>query len=203
MNRMLAKGILLFASTMTLHGFEPVSVHSALAQGKAATGFSTLPKTVSAQLKLADGTSFSVPGRATFTVVQANENDTVTGTLVFDLSVEARKRIAQSSHLSLNSVPANVSVQDLTASFQRGSACPQIKLLLEAKTVEIANAQLLFDRIVLQINETAEQMNQLFCSWTRQINVKRQRQGIIAAINRLLAPLEPTEEAVENKPVKP
>lgn len=202
MNRMLANGILLFAS-MTAHGFEPVVVCSSAAQVKPVTGFPTAPKVVSAQLKLADGGSFSVSGRATFTVVQANENDTVTGTLVFDLPVEARKKIAQSSNLSLNSVPTNVNVNELTASFRRGTTCPQIKLLLAAKIVEVAGAQLLFDRVVLNINETAEQMNQLFCSWTRQINVKRQRQGIIAAINRLLAPPEPTEEAVENKPVKP
>lgn len=202
MNRMLANGILLFAS-MTAHGFEPAVVCSSDVQVKPVTGFPTTPKIVSAQLKLADGASFSVSGRATFTVVQANENDTVTGTLVFDLPVEARNKIAQSSNLSLNNVPISVSVNELTASFRRGTACPQLKLLLASKKVEVAGAQLLFDRVVLNINETAEQMNQLFCSWTRQINVKRQRQGIIAAINRLLAPPEPTEEAVENKPVKP
>jgi hypothetical protein len=47
--------------------------------------------------------------------------------------------------------------------------------------------------MVLDIHETPEQMNQLFCSWTRQINAKRQRRGIIAAINRLI---QPEEQAV-------
>lgn len=199
---MLANGILLFA-LMTAHGFEPAVVCSYISKVKPATGFPTTPKNVNAKLKLADGTGFFVSGRATYTVSQANENDTVTGTLVFDLPAEARKKIAQASNRSLNSVLTIVSVDELTASFQRGTACPQIRLLLAAKTVQIADAQLSFDRVVLNINETPEQMNQLFCSWTRQINVKRQRQGIIAAINRLLAPPEQDEEAVENKPVKP
>lgn len=199
---MLANGILLFASMMA-QAYESVSVVPSVEQIKPATGFTTTPKAVSAQLKLADGTIFSVSGRATFTVIQANENDTVTGTLVFDLSAEAREKIAHASNGALKSVPTSVSVDELTASFQRGAACPQIKLLLAAKTVVLVGAQLSFDRVVLNINETPEQMNQLFCSWTRQINVKRQRQGIIAAINRLLIPPEPTEEAVENKPVKP
>lgn len=199
---MLANGILLFA-LMTARGFEPAVVCSSIVQVKPATGFLTAPKNVNAKLKLADGTSYFVLSRATYTVSQANENDTVTGTLVFDLSAEAREKIAHTSNRSLNDVPTSVSVSELTASFQRGTACPQIKLLVAAKTVEIVNAQLSFDRVVLNINETPEQMNQLFCSWTRQINVRRQRLGIIAAVNRLLAPTEPAEEAVENKPVKP
>lgn len=202
MNRKFASGILLFASVMTL-GSETASSLQQVAQAKPPVIFTTAPKVINAQLKLADGFSSIVAGRTTFTVVQANEDDTMTGILVYELPVKTRKKLAEASGAALSLVPAIVSLKDVKASFKRGSACPQIKLLVEAKNAEASGAQLLFDRVVLNINETPEQMNQLFCSWTRQINVKRQRQGIIAAINRLLVPSEAAEEAVENKPVKP
>lgn len=202
MNRKFASGILFFASVMA-PGLEPASSFQQAAQTKSPAVFTTTPKVINAQLKLADGSGSVVAGRATFTVAQANQDDTVTGTLVYALSDEARKKIAGASGAALSSVPATVSLKDLKAGFKRGSACPQIKLLVAAKNVEASGAQLLFDRVVLNINETPDQMNQLFCSWTRQINVKRQRQGIIAAINRLLTPPDATDDAVENKPVKP
>lgn len=201
MNRIFVSGILLFASLMAAAP-ETATFQNA-AQLKATISFATVPKTINAQLKLADGSNLVANGRATFTVTQANTDDTVTGTLVYALPDDVRKKIAESSGKTLSSIPPNVSLKELTAVFQRGTACPQVKLSVAAKDAELAGAQLHFDRVVLHINETPEPMSQLFCSWTRQINVKRQRQGIIAAINRLLIPPAPDEEAVENKPVKP
>ncbi len=203
MNRKFVSGILFFAFVMTLSHEKAESRQNIVQTMSSPGGFKTVPKVIQARLKLADGSSSVVAGRATFTVLQANENDSVTGILVYDLPVEARQKIARYYGAALNMVPASVSVKDMTANFKRGSACPQIKLIVAIQNIQISGAQLLFDRLVLNINETPEQMNQLFCSWTRQINVKRQRQGLIAAINRLLAPPDADEEAVENKPVKP
>jgi hypothetical protein len=52
----------------------------------------------------------------------------------------------------------------------------------------LAGLKLTIDRIRLDVLETQEQIPQLICSWTRQINTKRPRPGIIAALNRLIAP---------------
>ena len=202
MSRKLTCGILIVAF-VTMLGYETADSHQNVAPPTLPTGFKTAPKVIKSQLKLADGSSTAVSGRATFTIVQANQDDTVTGTLVYEPTVDARQKIAQASNAELKQIPASVSVKNLSASFQRGSACPQIKLLVAVKTIELAGAQLLFDQAVLNINETPDQLNQLFCSWTRQINVKRQRQGLIAAINRLLVPPDANDETVENKPVKP
>ncbi|MFN0108170.1 MAG: hypothetical protein ACKVZH_04885 [Blastocatellia bacterium] len=168
-------------------------------QTKPLVVFTTAPKLIAAKLKLADGSTSTVRGRATLTVVKANEDDSLTGTLVYLMPNEARLAIAKSSNRQLADVPANVTQKELTVNFQRGTACPVVKLQFSAKEAEVGNATLQFDKAVLEVQETQAPINQLFCSWTRQLNVKRQRLGIIAAINRLIT----VEEDVENQTMNP
>lgn len=148
--------------------------------------FTTVPKLVIGHLQSGPGTDFAVHGRASLTVTAANDNDTLTGTLVYTLPDDARQKIAQLSGKVLKDIPSNISVKNATASFQRGTACPLLKVEVLLKDADIAGTKLFFDRVSLDIHETPDQINQLFCNWTRQINARRQRQGIIAAINRLI-----------------
>lgn len=148
--------------------------------------FTTAPKPVNAQLKLANGPVFVVHGRASLTVTEANDNDSLAGTLTYALPDDARQKIAAQSDKTLKDVPRSVAVKDVTASFRRGTACPLIRIEIAIKEADVIGAKLSFDRVALDIQETPDQMNQLFCSWTRQINAKRQRRGVIAAINRLI-----------------
>lgn len=153
--------------------------------------FTSTPKPVSARLQLSDGSSFAINGRASLTVTAANEDDTLTGTLVYTLPDDARQKVAKTTGKTLKDVPGNATLKDVTASFRHGTACPLVRLDVSVKEAEIngaGGAKLQFDHVVLDIHETPEQMNQIFCSWTRQINAKRQRRGIIAALNRLIQP---------------
>lgn len=148
--------------------------------------FATVPKLVIGRLQSSGDAGLPVHGRASLTVTSANENDTLTGTFVYTLPDDGRQKIAQLSGKPLNDIPRIVSVKNVTARFQRGAACPLVKLEVLLKEADIAGIKLLFDRVNLDIHETPNQINQLFCGWTRQINAKRHRYGIIAAINRLI-----------------
>lgn len=192
-----ASKLLLFAC---LFGWSAAAAQAPIkGQTKPLVVFTTAPKLIAAKLKLADGSTSTVRGRATLTVVKANEDDSLTGTLVYLLPNEARLAIAKASNRQLADVPANVTEKELTINFQRGTACPVVKLQVSTKETEVGNATLQFDKVVLEIQETQAPINQLFCSWTRQLNVKRQRLGIIAAINRLIT----VEEDVENQTTNP
>ncbi len=164
--------------------------------------FTTTPKPVSARLQFSDGSSFAVRGRASLTATAANEDDTLTGTLLYVLPDAARKKIAQTAGKSLNDIPSNITMKNVSASFRHGAACPLVRLEVSVKEAEFNGVQgvkLLFDHLALEIQETPGQINQLFCNWTRQINAKRQRHGIIAAINRLIQPEELEEKLKENE----
>ncbi|MEP7337494.1 MAG: hypothetical protein ABI977_07095 [Acidobacteriota bacterium] len=153
--------------------------------------FTTTPKAVSASLQLNDGSSFAISGRASLTVTAANENDTLTGTLVYTLPDNARQKIATTTGKPLKDIPGSVQLKDVSANFRHGTACPLVRLEISVKDAALnvaGGARLQLDHAVLDIHETPEQMNQLFCNWTRQINAKRQRRGIIAALNRLIQP---------------
>jgi hypothetical protein len=158
--------------------------------------FTTTPKPVSASLQLSDGSSFAIRGRASLTVTTANEDDTLTGTLVYTLPDDTRQKIARTTGKTLKDIPSSATLKAVSANFRHGTACPLVRLEVSVKDAEINaawGAKLRFDHVVLDIHETPEQMNQLVCSWTRQINAKRQRRGIIAAINRLILPEEQAE----------
>jgi len=148
--------------------------------------YTTAPKLAIAKLKSDESNVYDARGKAAFTVTAANDNDTVTGTLVYTIPDEARQKIAQLSAKPLAAIPASVTKKDVVAGFQSGTACPVVILEIGATELELAGMKLRFNRITLDVIETADQVPQHFCAWTRQINAKRQRRGIIASLNRLL-----------------
>jgi hypothetical protein len=116
----------------------------------------------------------------------ANYDDTVVGTLVFTIPEEARKKIAEVSGEPLSSVPASVTRKDVVAGFQKGTSCPAVNIDMGAMELDLAGAKLGFDRVVVAVIETPEQVPQHFCVWSRQINANRKRRGVIASLNRLI-----------------
>jgi hypothetical protein len=148
--------------------------------------YTTAPKLAIAKLKSGESNVYDVRGRAAFTVTAANDNDTVAGTLVYTIPDDARQKIAQLSAKPLAAIPASVTKKEVITGFQSGTACPVVILEIGATELELAGTKLRFHRITLDVIETADQVPQHFCAWTRQINAKRQRRGIIASLNRLL-----------------
>lgn len=155
------------------------------AQGAKPLIFTTAPKLVTAKLG-ADAAATSLRSTAVLTISSAQDDDTVSGALVFVFDDEARQKLAQVSGQPLKSIPANFVRKDMTATFRSGTACPVLHLQVRALEIEVAGTKLSFDELTLDVYETPVQITQLFCNWTRQINVRRARRGIVAAINRLL-----------------
>jgi hypothetical protein len=155
--------------------------------------FTTQAKTASAKLISAEKKS-PIEGMASFTVAQANDDDTITGTLVFTISEDARVKLAEFSGADLEEVPAKFSREDVTAQFLRGTSCPTLHLKIPPVEMEAAGITMKIERMMLDIAETQQQMSQLFCAWSRQINARRHRRGIIKAINRLINPEEEERE---------
>src|SRR5262245_1653563 len=148
--------------------------------------YSTPPKTTVARLKSGGSGDCEVRGKAALTLTAANYDDTVVGTLIFIISEEARKKIAEASGEPLTSIPTFVSRKDVTAGFRKGTSCPVISLEIGATELDVAGMKLSIDRVVVNVIETREEVPQLFCVWTRQINANRQRRGVIASLNRLI-----------------
>ena len=183
MNRKFASIVFAFVSLAVGPG---ATIQATAQSSRAPIVFTTVPKLVPGRLPISNGPDFVIRGRASLTVTTANDDDTLTGTLVYVLPSDARQRIAQLVGKSLADIPTSLAVKKVTAKFQRGTACPLVQLEILLKEADFGGTRLFFDHINLDIRETPDQINQLFCSWTRQINAKRQRQGIIAAVNRLI-----------------
>jgi hypothetical protein len=148
--------------------------------------FTTLSKVTIAKMQSAESDVTVVSGRATLTVTAANLDDTITGTIVYTISDNARQKIAKSSGKDLSTIPTTFFKKDVIASFPKGTACPVMHVIIPPTAIEGAGIELQLDRTVVEINETQGQMAQLICAWTRQINANRHRRGIIAAINRFI-----------------
>jgi hypothetical protein len=148
--------------------------------------YTTPARTSVAKFKLGESESCEIRGQVTFTLKAANYDDTVVGTLVFTIPEVARKKIAEASGEPLTSIPARVARKDVAAGFRKGTSCPEVILEIGATELEVAGTKLSFDRVVVNVVETLEEVPQHFCVWTRQINAKRSRRGVIASLNRLI-----------------
>lgn len=148
--------------------------------------YTTPPRISIAKLKLGGSETYEVRALITFTLTAANYDDTVVGTLVFTIPEEARKKIAEVSGEPLSSIPASVTRKDVVAGFQKGTSCPAVSIGMGAMELDVVGAKLGFDRVVVAVIETPEEVPQHFCVWTRQINANRKRRGVIASLNRLI-----------------
>jgi hypothetical protein len=148
--------------------------------------FTTQPKLANA--RLVSDEKIILEGRASLTVTKANDDDTVTGVLVYTIGEDARRKLADLTGYFLEEIPAKYSRENVTAKFIKGNTCPTLHLEIAPVELEAAGTTMKIDHVVLDIVETPQQMSQYFCAWARQINAHRQRGGIIAAINRLINP---------------
>jgi len=156
--------------------------------------YTTPPKTSVAKLKSISQSGepavHEIRGKVTFTLTAANNDDTMTGTVIFTIPNEGRQKIAQASGMSLNSIPASMAQKDVVAGFRHGAACPVVNLEIGAMELDVAGIKLSFNRIVVDVIETPGEVQQHICAWTRQINTGRPHRGVIASLNRLIS-IEP------------
>jgi hypothetical protein len=148
--------------------------------------FTTVSKIMTARLSAGERSEADLPGRAAFTLTSANDDDTITGILVYTFSDEGRAKFAELTGQELNSVPPYIFKKDVVATFRKGTACPIAHLIVPPTEIVLEEAAIRLERVFLEINEAHGQMPQLLCAWARQVNKKSPRHGIIAAINRLI-----------------
>jgi hypothetical protein len=173
-----------FSSLILVLAFSLVGTNTSGAQSAQPVVFNTLSRPIIAKLT----TGEAVAGRLNLTLTAANDDDTITGTIVFAISDDARQKIADASGKALTAIPASFLKKDVIANFRKGTACPIMHIEIPQTEIEAADIRIRLERTALEINETQGQVAQLICAWTRQINANRQHRGIIAAINRLIVP---------------
>jgi len=162
------------------------------AQARKPQTFTTPPKAVTAYLPQSG--DYEIRGQAAFSVTAANSDDTLTGTFVYTLPDAARQKIATLAERPLDKIPALLAKKTVKATFQKETGCPLLHWELVTEELEIVGVKLHFKKVVLDVPETRDYLTQLFCHWARQINVNRQRRGLIAAVNRALNGDEESEE---------
>ncbi|MFN0120176.1 MAG: hypothetical protein ACKV2V_06710 [Blastocatellia bacterium] len=147
----------------------------------------TSPALVIGRMRHGESGVAELRGRASFSVGGANADDTVTGTLVYNLPESERQKLATLTGRALKDIPATLSASQVSASFQSETACPAVQLEFSPLSLDIAGGSLQITRFVLSINESSREITRLFCLWTTQINHKRARRGVITRINALLS----------------
>jgi hypothetical protein len=176
---------LLFVFPLLFALLLPTELHSST-QTRPPITYTTPPKAISAFLEQSDKPALEIRGKAALLVTTANSDDTITGTFVYALPDEARQTLARLAHQPLSNIPTLLAKKEVKATFQKESSCPWLRWEMNPEALEINGIRLRIKPVVLDVPETRDYLGQLFCHWARQINVNRQRRGIIAAINRAL-----------------
>lgn len=159
--------------------------------------YTTAPKLVIAKIRGGNNEDiYDVRGKVTFTIVAANSDDTIAGTLNYSIPDDARQKISQMTGKPVNVIKSTVTVQGVIANFQSGTGAPLIHLEISPFDSDVNGAKLHFNRIVVDIpgrqggpaikKYTNEEVEVLFTVWTRQINNGRQARGVIGRLNRTI-----------------
>jgi len=159
--------------------------------------YTTAPKLVIAKIRGGNNEDiYDVRGKVTFTIVAANSDDTIAGTLNYSIPEDARQKISQMTGKPVNLVKSTATVQGVIANFQSGTGAPLIHLEVSPFDTDVNGAKLHFNRIVVDIpgrqggptikKYSTEEVEVLFTVWTRQINNGRQARGVISRLNRTI-----------------
>ncbi len=146
----------------------------------------SLPKSAPVKWKDAEGKEFELRGQLSFAVTQVNEDDTMTGWMLYLLPDEQRERLAKHTAQLLKNIPPYLMKTEVAAAWAKGTSCPFMRMESGAVEFEILGGKIHFTNVTLEFKETQDYLPQLFCHWTRQLNTRKQRRSIIAAINRAL-----------------
>ncbi|HEX4946094.1 MAG TPA: hypothetical protein VFZ34_05505 [Blastocatellia bacterium] len=153
---------------------------------KKGNSYTTQAKLVVTKLKVSEGETFDVRGKATFTLVAANSDDSLAGTITYTLPEDARAKIAQITGKPLAQIPQSITQTDVVGQFQKLTACPVVNIDFPAMDVMVAGAKVHFNRFVLSIKEGEHEVALYVCTIARQINNGLPRRGPIRRINEIL-----------------
>ena len=151
----------------------------------------TVPKLVVTKLKVSEGESFDVRGKATFVLAAVNSDDSFTGTITYTLPEDARAKIAQITGKPVAQIPATITQAEVNGNFQKLTECPVLHVDFSAMDLVVAGAKVHFNRFTVDISDSGREITMLACKMAVQINVGRQRRGIIRRMNEIINGIEP------------
>lgn len=127
---------------------------------------------------------------ATLTLVEALSDDSLRALVVVTIGESERTRL-EKQFAPRSSIPATLEHREVRLKWRPRTSCPDLEIDLPALTFDAAGLPLTTIPSRLKIDVpliSTDSIPQLLCSWTRQINARRPREGVIMAINRLLLP---------------
>ena len=142
----------------------------------------------------------TLTGQASLTLLEAYTDDSLRAIVAVTIDDAERIRLAKivavpggtaTTSPPASAIPAVVGRQEVRVRWRRGTSCPDAEIELPALTLTAAGLQFATSPSRFRIEiplVTIDTLPQLLCSWTRQINARRPRAGVIMAINRLLIP---------------
>jgi len=168
----------------------PVHSPARIHQARPPTVYTTPAKVVSGWFRIDKETSSDAPlkleARATYTLTAVSDDDSLTGTFTISLLPQSRQFLADSVKAKLAEIPDSFSRKGTVAKFVKGTSCPSIELDFPEFAIDVKSGHVSLSGQLLRIPESADKLVQQLCFLTRQINVKRERLGIIRNINRMI-----------------
>lgn len=190
----------LFAVLLIGFVFLPLDSAAVQAQKREPQTISTEPKEVVAELRIGDQKLANVQGEAIFTPSAGNADDTLTGTLAFNVSEAERKRIATMMKKPLDDVPSFVKKGDVMTVFVKHAECPDLRFEFFVRhqnfnpadaEIEFAGTTLRFQPFVLSFKESQQELSQLLCVWAKRIYSGRGTRGAAQRFSKVIKGEDP------------
>lgn len=155
-------------------------------QTRQPVSFSTPPQTITLTIRSKGAQPRELVALVTYSLTSALPDDTLRGTLrISFVSVPNKnKPPVPLSAESLQGLPQSISKEEVPAGFLEQTACPKLKL--QIGEVELEDSIVIGGFVIVVPEKRDDEVSQLLCFWTTQINSNRVRKGIVGKINDLI-----------------
>ncbi len=131
-----------------------------------------------------------ITGNVALTITSANPDDTLTGKLTVTFPA-GEKHSGKAGDGPRVQPPPTFVLENVRVVFRKGTACPLIRVRIDPIESSANGIQIRSKLLTIDIRESRDEVSQLLCFWTKQINSSGLRKGIVARINRLLSGDDP------------
>ena len=138
------------------------------------------------KIVVAQAEKLEIKGAAVFTLASANQDGTLIGNLVYTLPEAERTKIAKALNQPIAKIPANFTMNNISAKIEKSAHCPDMLLEIGDVDVELSGTKFHLNHFGVTLVETQSKLARALCIWTDRINKGITNKGVVQYINLLL-----------------
>lgn len=123
-------------------------------------------KKLTSQFVINNQPIIGLKGKATFQVLQCNQDLSLTGIFTYQIDDHIRQKIAQTTKRDIRKIPTKIEQKNVITEFAKNTDCPVVKLDFKAMEFNLVEAKIRFHNFSLNWEDNQQGNSFLMCRLT-------------------------------------